>query len=250
MMNVAILEDEPFAAERLERLLNQVSVNSKVICRLDSVKQAIDYFNTGCKDLDLVFMDVELADGVCFEIFKEVRPDVPIIFTTAYDHYAIKAFDLNSLHYLLKPVEIADMAKALNKYQITASRLKEAELTSQLTKVNQYKQHFLGKIGDKLVHKSVEQIAYFFSEDKVVSFVDLNKRQYFVDYNLDDLSGDLLASDQFFRVSRKYIVNISNVSTLIKHPGQRLKVLLDINQEHEIVVSRERVAEFKDWINR
>lgn len=248
MMNVAIVEDEPFAAERLERLLDQVSINSKVISKLDSVSKAIEYFSQGCTDLDLVFMDVELADGVCFDIFKQVNPEVPIIFTTAYDHYAIKAFDVNSLHYLLKPVEVADIAKAINKYQ-TNRQIRGLDVLLGLKKSQQYKGHFLGKIGDKLIHKSIDQIAYFYSEDKNVSFVDLKKRRYFIDYNLDELITSFLDPSLFYRVSRKYVVHLNRVSTLVKHPGQRLKVILDIDQEHEIIVSKERVSEFKFWIN-
>ena len=250
-MNVAIIEDEPFAADRLERLLWQLSPQTRIIRRIDSVNDAIAFFNADCSGLDLVFMDVELADGVCFEIFKHSEPDVPIVFTTAYDHYAVKAFDVNSLHYLLKPVEVSDVARAMSKFQQVTSKLKSIELLNDYINSNRtnYKQHYLGKIGDKLVHKSVDQIAYFFSEDKTVSFVDECKKKYFVDSNLDELINCQLDPRHFFRVSRKFIVNLRYVSTLIKHPGQRLKVLLSIDQEHEIVVSKERVAEFKLWIN-
>ncbi len=250
-MNVAIIEDEPFAANRLERLLEQVCVNTKVDRKIDSVDKAIRYFNAEKPPLDLIFMDIELADGECFEIFKHSTLDIPIIFTTAYDHYAIKAFDHNSVHYLLKPVEVEDIARAMSKYQNLTHQLRNLELLSNQLhiKKTQYKEHFLGKIGDKLVHKAMDQVAYFFSEDKLVSFVDETKRKYFLEYNLDELANNLLQPDQFFRVSRKYIVNLSYISTLMKHPGQRLKLLLSIDQEHEIVVSKERVAEFKKWIN-
>ncbi|WP_421872405.1 LytR/AlgR family response regulator transcription factor [Marinoscillum sp.] len=250
-MNVAIIEDEPFAADRLERLLHEISLDTRVVCKIDSVSKAIDYFNSDCSSLELVFMDVELADGVCFEIFKHANPDVPIIFTTAYDQYAIKAFDLNSLHYLLKPVEIVDVAKAMNKFQTLTRKMNRLELFDYYKKSpkSQYKEHFLGKIGTKLFHQSIDQIAYFYSEDKTVSFVDQSKKKYFVDYNLDELMNHYLNPELFFRVSRKYIVHLPFVSTLIKYPGQRLKILLSIDQEDEIIVSKERVTAFKSWIN-
>lgn len=251
-MNVVIIEDEPYAVDRLQLQLKEICPEARVVKTLDSISGAISFFKSNPANLDLLFLDVELADGVSFEIFKEVNLNIPIIFTTAYDAYAIQAFDLNSKHYLLKPVQTKDLKKAIEKYeQIEKSTNIDLIAIRELitNRSSNYRSHFLGKYGNKLVHKATSDIAYFFSEDKMVYMVDSSKKKYLIDYTLDALDSQMLDSHKFFRVSRRFIVNIESVEVLQKYFNQRLQLMLDIGQEHEIVVSREKVSDFKMWLN-
>lgn len=251
-MKVAIIEDEPLAARRLEQILTAIDDKIEVIAQLDTISSAIPFFRLQ-EPLDLLLMDVELADGVCFEIFQHVTVNVPIIFTTAYDHYAIRAFDLNSIHYLLKPIRQTDLEKALVKFStMEKTAMVDMLAVRELLQNGRepYKNRFLGRMGNKLVHKSADSIAYFYSEEKMVFMVDREKRRYLVDTSLEDLESKWLDPNQFFRVSRKFIVNINMVDLMKKYHNQRLQLFLDIQQEHEIIVSRERVADFKNWLNK
>ncbi|MFY0599965.1 MAG: response regulator transcription factor [Cyclobacteriaceae bacterium] len=250
-MNVLIIEDEPYATERLSLLLLDINQRINIIDKLDTIKASVDFFKHSKHSIDLVFMDIELADGVCFEIFNQIDVEIPIVFTTAYDQYALKAFDLNSLHYLLKPVNKSDIGKALEKYnQINHASAANIAALSELLISNQtrYKKYFLGKYGSKLVNKEANSIAYFYSDDRMVYMVDKDKKKFLIDYTLEELMDQYLDPAIFYRVSRKYIVNISAVDLLKRYSQQRLQLFLTSGQEHEIVVSREKVSDFKNWL--
>lgn len=251
-MKVLIVEDEHYSAERLSLLLKDIDPSIEVVKKLDSIKSTVAFFKDKETLVDLVFMDIELADGVCFEIFNQIELNLPVVFTTAYDQYAIQAYDLNSIHYLLKPVDKPDLKKALDKFQTLdrtmSINLREISALLTQTKTN-YKANFLGKHSNRLVPKSCDSIDYFYSEERVVYMVDGSKK-YLLDYTLEELSEKHLNPDVFFRVNRKYIVNINEVDVLKKCAHQRLKIILKTVQEHEIIVSRERVSDFKKWLSK
>lgn len=252
-MNILIVEDEPYAAERLVILLTELDAELRIVQKLDSIKSVVSFFNQNNEAIDLIFMDIELADGVCFEIFNQIKLTVPVVFTTAYDKYAIRAFDLNSIHYLLKPVSKDGLSRALEKFRSSnrVVTMNLSEISQLLNKTETlYKRHFLGRHSNRLVHKSVESIAYFFSDDRMLYMVDLDKKKYLIDYTLEELSEIFLDPNDFFRVNRKYIVNINQVDILKKHIHQRLQVFLKIGQEHEMIISRDRVSSFKNWLNK
>jgi two-component system response regulator LytT len=178
---------------------------------------------------------------------------VPVVFTTAYDKYALKAFDINSIHYLLKPVNKEGLAKALDKYH-TQNRVLPRDLMAigelLASARNQFKTRFLGKHGNKLVHKETSSIAYFYSSERMVYIVDRERKKYLLDYTLEELAEQYLNPMVFYRVSRQFIVNINVVEVLKKYSQQRLQLFLKSGQEHEIVVSREKVSDFKNWLNK
>lgn len=252
-MNVLIVEDEPYAAERLALILNQTSFQINILAQLDSIAGVVNYVNSGQLSPDIVFMDIELADGKCFDIFNQVKIDWPVIFTTAYDQYALKAFDINSIHYLLKPVRKQDVEKAISKYQSlgqdSSINLKAVRDLLEGNKT-QFRTRFLGKYGSKLIHKEVSAITYFFSEDRLVYMVDKERRKYLLDVTLDELENQLLDRTLFYRVSRKFIVNINAVEILKRYSQQRVQLFLSFGQEHEIIVSREKVSNFKIWLSK
>lgn len=253
-MNVLIVEDEYYAAERLSLLLAEFPQQINIIDKLDSIKTVVDFVNKSSAEIDLIFMDIELSDGLCFEIFKQVQLDIPVVFTTAYDQYAVKAFDMNSIHYLLKPVSKEDISKALEKFHsmdkiasVNMSAL--SELLQGVKKT--YKTHFLGKYGGtKLIHKHVNSVGYFYSDERVVYMVDIDRKKYLIDCTLEELADEQLDPVIFYRISRKYIVNIGSIEILKKYSQQRLQLFLSQGQEHEIIVSRERVTDFKNWLNK
>ena len=213
-MNVHIVEDEPVAAERLSLILSELAVQIDIVGTTDSIKTTVDFFQKKKYGVDLIFMDVELADGICFDIFNQVEIKAPIIFTTAYDQYAIKAFELNSIHYLLKPVSKDGLQKAISKYQ-SMDKIMNIDLTpikNLLGSQNSsFKSHFLGKYGNKFVHKAAESIAYFYSQERLVYMVDDQAKKNLIDYSLDELSERYLDPDNFYRVSRQCIVNIKAI---------------------------------------
>lgn len=252
-MKVVIIEDEPYAVDRLISLLKVVQPQTEIVATLDSIQTSTDFFENTTDKIDLILTDVELADGLCFEIFNKVKIDFPIIFTTAYDQYAIKAFDLNSIHYLVKPVRQQDLQRALEKLT-NRNNPSVADLSALKEVLNfrskSYKSNFLAKNGSRFMVKHVDQISYFYTDDKLVYLVDASNKKYLIDNKLEELDGQALDPNNFFRVNRQFIVNIKFVELLKKYSSQRLQVFLSHGQEHEIIVSRERVSDFKNWLNK
>ncbi|MGI9527896.1 MAG: LytR/AlgR family response regulator transcription factor [Weeksellaceae bacterium] len=248
-MNCIIIEDEAVAARRLKKLVEDQGV--EVVALLHSVQESIAWFQAH-QAPNLIFLDIQLGDGLSFEIFEEVQPKSAIIFTTAYDEYALRAFKLNSIDYLLKPIQEKELQRALDKYQtmqpekimFSADELKAILQTNFET---QYKERFVVKIGQKIKTIETKEIPIIFSENKG-SYIQCNQRNYLIDYSLDEVE-QLLNPKEFYRINRQAIVQLSFIQDITAHSGSRLLLKMKDNQD-SWTVSRERVSDFKDWLGR
>ncbi|MCF8373534.1 MAG: LytTR family DNA-binding domain-containing protein [Bacteroidales bacterium] len=255
-MRILIIEDEPFAQAELKRLLASVSSEAKIIGTIDSVEKSIDWFQQN-PEPDLVFLDIQLSDGLSFEIFEHVKFKCPVIFTTAFDEYAIKAFKLNSIDYLLKPIRKEALQQALDKFAEMKTMYKDApsfsispEQVHQLLNFRQpsYKSRFVARVGDTIRHISVDDIAYFFAEDNVVFLVAKSGSKQIIEYNLEDLT-KVLDPARFFRLNRSYIVDIDSVVKVSKYFNSRLAIELKPPVKDQILVSRVKVPDFIKWMD-
>jgi DNA-binding LytR/AlgR family response regulator len=249
-MNVIILEDESRAANHMERLIHKVSPDMKVVAKIESVRDAVPFLKAHA-DIGLIFSDVQLADGLSFEIFSQVTVKCPIIFTTAYDHYAIEAFKTNGIDYLLKPVEEERLRKAIEKSRLFAPVLSLEKLLSLSGPVSakSYKSRFMVKVGDKIKSIPVEEILAFYSLEKATYVHTTSNRDYCIDYTVDQLES-LLDPVVCFRINRKYIVSIHACSNILAWTNSRLRLKIDGINDDDIVVARERVQDFKEWLDR
>jgi two-component system, LytTR family, response regulator LytT len=254
-MTILILEDETLSAERLQNLLKEIDDEAKIVGHLKSVEAAIDWL-TANQHPDLILSDIRLLDGLCFEIFSRVKVRSPVIFTTAYDQYAIKAFEVNSVDYLLKPVQPEKLRAALEKVK---SRIGKNTPTappdySELIKLIQgskqeYKSRFMVRLGQKIIAVPVEKVAYFFSENKLSFLVAQDQKRYPLDQPLDELI-DLLDPRVFFRANRQFIVTFQSIAEIHPYFKGRIKLQLNPASTEEVVVSSERTPEFKKWIDQ
>jgi DNA-binding LytR/AlgR family response regulator len=251
---VLIVEDEPEAARRLETLVTDLIPEATILAKLDSVKRTLSWLAQN-QAPDLIFMDIQLADGLSFEIFEKFQVQSPVIFTTAYDAYALKAFKVNSIDYILKPVDRNDLEVALKKLNTLRNRNNNGgdllasigEAVQMLTR--QYKSRFMIRVGEHLKSIEVNDIHYFYSLDKTTFARGADKRQHIVDFSLEQLE-DILDPRQFFRVNRKYIICAAAIQDMVSYTNSRLKLNLKGSDDKDIIVSRERVQEFKDWLDR
>jgi len=253
-MNVLILEDEKAAASRLQSLLYELNKGIVVLEVIDTVTQAVHWFSKN-ESPDLVFFDIQLADGLSFEIFDQVSVDCPIIFTTAYDQYALKAFEVYSIDYLLKPIDTEKLAKALDKYNriiqkkeqgFDSSIIKEA---MEMAKGKTYKERFVVKYGDHLKSIASDEISCFLSEAKASFLYTFSNRKYLVDFSLEQIEF-MLDPSKFFRINRKYIIHIKRIKDVVVYSNSRLKVILTEMEDMDMVVAREKVKEFKEWLDQ
>ncbi len=252
-MHYIIAEDEKPTAERLKKMVSGIAPELNHIATFDSVSSAIKWLKSKPHP-SLAFFDIQLADGLSFEIFEQVEIEFPVIFTTAFNEYAIKAFKVNSIDYLLKPIDEAELSKAIGKFQKGFSLKPQALNSDAIAKAlsmltNTYKTRFVVKVGEHIRMIPVEEIALFFSSEKYTFIRTLAGRDYGIDQTLEQI---VLAinSQHFFRVSRKHIVALSAIADIIAYSGSRLKLKLSVPTDEEILVSREKVAEFKAWIDR
>ena len=250
-MNAIIIEDEKLSAEYLANLLKRVDKNINVIHTFDSVKSAVVAFENGVK-ADVLFLDIHLADGLSFDIFSKVNIETPVIFTTAYDEYAIKAFKFNSIDYLLKPIGLSDLTIAVEK--LKKLNQEPSVIFKNISQVyeNMQKQHknrFMVKMGDNLVSVKVEDAAYFIAEDGIVLLATKNEKRYPIDYPLDQLE-PFLDPTSFFRMNRKVIVNINAIQKINTYFNSRLKIVSYSLNEDDAIVSRDRVQDFKAWLDK
>jgi DNA-binding LytR/AlgR family response regulator len=251
-MNAIIIEDEKLSAEHLVNLLKRIDTSIDVIATYDSVKKSVEAFQKGVK-ADVVFVDVHLADGLSFEIFSKIQIDTPVIFTTAFDEYAIKAFKLNSVDYLLKPIGADDLKLAVDKLkkfsqQHHTSIIKDiASVYQNLNK--QYKNRFMVKMGDSIVSVKTEDVLHFIAEDGITLLVTVLGKRYPVDYTLDQLE-ELTSSDLFFRINRKVLISINAVQKVSSYFNSRLKINSELLEDESSIVSRERVNDFKAWLDK
>ena len=251
-MNIIIIEDEKPAARYLQRMI--ASLGLEVQTLLHSVEEAIQWFKTNTHP-DLIFLDIQLSDGLSFEIFEQVDIQSAIIFTTAYDEYALQAFKLNSIDYLLKPIDEKDLEQALLKYKTRIPEKQPITLDFDAIKkllVNpierQYKTRFSIKIGQHLKLIQIEEIECFYTENKGVYISTTTGRSYLLDTTLDALEPNL-NPDQFFKISRKFIVNINAIKDMVSYTNSRLQIKLNSYAEQDIIVARERVKAFKVWLS-
>jgi len=250
-MKVLIIEDEKPAARRLKRMLEKQQV--EVSNMLHSVAEAIEWFQTN-EHPDLIFLDIQLSDGLSFEIFEEIEIKSAVIFTTAYDQYALEAFKLNSIDYLLKPIDEDDLNVAIEKFKLFKPQQENAmvsfadvkRLLVQETE-KKYKTRFTIKIGQHLKMISVEDIECFYSENKSTYLSKNDGRSYLLDAPLEQLEEEL-DPKFFFRISRKFFININAVKDIVSYTNSRLKIKLNKYNEQELIVSRERVKEFRVWL--
>ena len=252
-MKALIIEDERPAALRLTKLIQQQNPNAEIIEVIDSVEAAVNWLNVS-EQPDLIFMDIQLADGLSFDIFRQTEIKSPVIFTTAYDQYALKAFKVNSVDYLLKPIDPDELTKALEKYEQVyhqPSNYNLADLADLMKNIQQkkYRERFLVKTGQQFSYIPVENIAYFYSEDKIVCAKNKNGKRHILDYTLDQLEG-CLDPDAYFRINRKYITQLSAIQKINTYFNSRLQLELQPSPSDAVIVSRERVSNFKDWLDK
>ena len=250
-MKVIIIEDEQLSADYLKNILKRIDSTIEVASVIDSVKKSVEEFEKGI-DADLLFVDIHLADGLSFDIFNQINIETPIIFTTAYDEYALKAFKLNSIDYLLKPIGIDDLKKSLDKYTkltIPQNKSQISELSEIYHQLNKsHKNRFMVKMGETIVSVKTEEINHFISEDGVVLLsTNLNKR-YAIDYNLDQLE-TMVDPNLFFRINRKVIIHLNSIQKVGSYFNSRLKIHSDKIEDEACIVSRDRVNDFKKWLD-
>ena len=250
-MNVLIIEDEHLAASKLEKMLSEIDPEIKVMARLESVLDSINWLNENEKP-DIIFMDIQLDDGICFEIFDSVKIETPIIFTTAYDEYAIKAFQVNSVDYLLKPIEEQALSKALGKYKsiYQVNQFHNNKLNILYDQIIQnYKTRFFVKIGNHFHSVSVDEIQCFLIQERGTFLRTINGKKYDLDYSLDQLQ-KLVDPNKFFRINRNYFIHIDSIQDIYSYSSNRLGVKLKMLDHLDMIVSREKVADFKKWLDR
>lgn len=253
MFTVAIIEDEPLALEDLAITLMKVSEDAEVVAKLDSVQSAVEWLQS--HDVDLILSDIELGDGLSFEIFTQVKKDTPIIITTAYDQYAIRAFKENSIDYLLKPVDSEHLKAAIDKYRKLKADKQPFDMDSLLLALRPrfsggFQERFMVTLGEKIHSIPETEVAYFFSEDRYTFLVTKTGVQHIINYNLGDLE-ETLNPKKFFRINRKFIIAYESIKGMIAYSKSRVKVDLVPTPpaNMDVVVSVERSGAFKKWLN-
>jgi len=250
-MNVLIIEDEKFAAEKLEDMLHEIDPKIEILAKLGSITESTKWLLQN--SADLIFLDIQLSDGISFSIFEQVTVNTPVIFTTAYDQYAIRAFQLNSIAYLLKPIRTNDLAEGLKKYDSLKSAFHidfETLLANIQGKETSFKKRFLIQIGEKIRKIEVTEIAYFYVLDKANYLKTFEGKSYPVDFTLDKLE-TFLNPESFFRINRKFLVKMESISKMVAYSRGRVKLELNPKPEDdfETIVSIDRSADFKKWLN-
>lgn len=257
-MRVFIIEDEIPASEKIVRLLNRYDESIQIAGTAMSVKQAVQWLEED-GDADLLFMDIQLTDGLSFDIFKKVNFDIPVVFTTAYNEYAIDAFKANGIDYLLKPITYESISDSLEKFKNLKNKLQEpgqTEATSvidlqsalQMLSKREYKTRFMVKIGEHIRSVTTDNIDLFYAEGRNGYIVTNEGKRLIIDYKLETLD-EMLDPKKFFRVNRTFIIEINAIKDVLVYSNSRLKVILTQNFDREIIVSREKVNQFKTWFD-
>lgn len=250
-MKILILEDEPLAARRIESLVKSLEPAAEILAKLESVRSAVKWLNEHPQP-DLILMDIQLADGLSFEIFQQADVSAPIIFTTAYDEYAIRAFKVNSVDYLLKPVEKDELEAALEKWKAQKGSASQDQigkaLDALLSQKADWKTRFLLKAGARFDIVETNDVAYLYAEDKVVFLVTKDQKKYYVDETLDELE-QKLNPKSFFRINRKYLTQLPAIERIEPHFNGRLKIKLRHRDDDDVYVSREKAEVFKKWLD-
>jgi DNA-binding LytR/AlgR family response regulator len=254
-MNILLIEDEPQASQRLEKLVKSVLPDAIILSRLDTVKNTVQWLKSNPSP-DLIFMDIQLGDGISFSVFDQVEVKAPVIFTTAYDEYALRAFKVNSIDYLLKPIDEEGLRAAVKKFEsltsvrsIAPGKMMESISLAMQMLSKKYKERFVIKVGEHLKSVEVSEILFFFSLEKTTFAQTRDGRKHILDFTLDQLE-ELLDPTRHFRINRKYIVSVDAIHDMISYTNSRLKLVLKTSDDSDVIVARERVQEFKDWLDR
>ena len=251
-MNILIVEDEVMAQKSLGRVLLQNFPDFDIVGYTDSVKGTVAWLNEPGNKADIIFMDVELSDGVCFEIFRQTEVKAKVIMTTAYDSYALKAFEAGSVDYLLKPVDSAALKRAVARCRMSGGQMNVEALMRALggaAPQKEYKERHIVRFNDRIVPLETSNIAYIYSEEKNNYLVTFDEHKYIIDSSLDVVA-DEFNPDQFFRISRSCIVSMKAINSIIKQPGGRLRIVAKPEPSFEMSVSRSRVDDFLRWLER
>ncbi|WP_026710418.1 LytR/AlgR family response regulator transcription factor [Flavobacterium filum] len=250
-MRIIIIEDEKPAARLLQRKVEKLGLQIETM--LHSVEESLQWFQEN-QHPDLIFLDIQLSDGLSFEIFEQIEIKSAVIFTTAFDEYALRAFKLNSIDYLLKPIDEDDLEIAIAKFKNQFQKSSLASLDFEAIKrmlvypiEKSYKQRFTIKIGEHLKMISIDEVECFFSENKGTYLHTIDNRDYLLDTTLEQLESELNPKD-FFRVSRKFIIPLKTIKDIVVYSNSRLKVILPTYKGDEVIVSREKVNDFKEWL--
>lgn len=253
-MKVLIIEDEVMAAERLEEMILKAVPGVEVLGVLDSISTAVKWLSVN-ESPDLAFFDIQLADGLSFEIFEQTKVSCPVIFTTAFDEYALKAFKVNSIDYLLKPIDDQELNAALQKYRDLyksndIAGIADSSIDNVLKMLTrQYKSRFVVRVGERIRSIPVDEIQCFYSMEKANYMQTMEDRHYNIDHSLEQVES-LVDPRMFFRVSRKFIIALDAIQEIISHSNSRLRVVLKHKTEEDIIVAREKVKDFKRWLER
>ncbi|WP_333820526.1 LytR/AlgR family response regulator transcription factor [Ohtaekwangia sp.] len=254
-MKVVIIEDEVPAAEKLERYLHKYDASIEIVAQFDSVKSTVPWLLENQDAIDLIFMDIQLTDGLSFQIFQHVQVRKPVIFTTAYNEFALDAFKVNSIDYLLKPITFTDLSASLHKlnvlreqFSISADQSQRIQQVFANPKTTTYKNRFMVKVGEHIRSVTADQIAVFYADGREVYLVTNQQKKFIIDYTLESLE-EVLDPPVFFRLNRTFIVNINAIKDVLVYSNSRLKITLLQDFDKEIIVSREKVQDFKTWFD-
>lgn len=255
-MKVLIIEDEVPAAEKLERYLLKYDSTIRIVEKLDTVKSAVEWLAANQDQVDLIFMDIQLIDGLSFQIFQQVQVKKPVIFTTAFNEFALDAFKVNSIDYLLKPITFTDLSASLRKLDTLREQLQQGaegqrERIQQLSagaRAKEYKTRFMVKLGEHIRSITTDQIGVFYADGRDVYLVTTQNRKFIIDYTLESLE-EILEPAVFFRLNRTFILNINAIKDVLVYSNSRLKITLQQEFDKEIIVSREKVSDFKEWFD-
>ncbi len=254
-MEILIIEDEQLGAEKLGRLLTSIDDSIKIAGNTRSIKSSVEWLLQH-EHPDIILMDIELTDGQSFEIFNHVAIKSMVIFTTSYDEYALQAFKVNSVDYLLKPIKRRELKNALDKYhqwqqRFSASPVNVAQLIHELKQQQpkSWRSRFLVKQGQKLLSVEINEIAYFYADGRVCFFITWNRQKYIVDYTIEELE-QMLDPQQFYRANRAFILNIKAIGQIHNYFNGKLKLQLQPEIDREVLISREKATEFKEWMGK
>lgn len=251
-MNVLIVEDEIMAQKSLTRVLTMNFPDMNIVGCTTSVKSTVSWLKTPGNHADIIFMDVELADGVCFEIFRQIEVKAKVIMTTAYDSYALKAFEAGSVDYLLKPIDPSSLKRAVARCRMSGGQIDAEALLNAIgggIPKKEYKERYIVRFNDRIVPILTANIAYVYSEDKNNYLVTFDDQHYIIDSSLDVISEDL-NPELFFRISRSCIVQMKAITSIIKQAGGRLRIIPEPESSFEMTVSRSRVDDFLTWLEK
>ena len=252
-MKILIVEDEIMAQKSLTRVLTQNFPDMEIIGYTSSVKGTVEWLRNPDNVADIIFMDVELSDGECFEIFRQIEIKAKVIMTTAYDSYALKAFEAGSIDYLLKPIDVSSLKRAVARCRMSGGQIDVESLLKAVgggtPPKKEYKERYIVRFNDRIVPLLTSNIAYIFSEDKTNYLVTFEDKRYIIDCSLDVISEEL-NPDEFFRISRSCIISMKSITSIIKQQGGRLRVVAKPEPSFEMTVSRSRVDDFLEWLEK